>query len=78
MTDSPRKTKSDVGILRQDFKAVFTTVVHDMGFHVGSEGKESACHAGDLGFIPGLGRSPGEGDSYPLHYSGLENAMNCL
>ena len=42
----------------------------------GSDGKESACNAGDLGLIPGLGRSPGEGKSYPLQYSGLENSMN--
>ena len=37
-----------------------------MGFHGGSTGKESACNAGDLGLIPGLGRSPGEGKGYPL------------
>ena len=37
-----------------------------------SVGKESACNAGDLGLIPGLGRSPGEGKGYPLQYSGLE------
>ena len=43
----------------------------------GSAGKESACNAGDLGLIPGLGRSPGEGNSYPLQYSGLENFMDC-
>ena len=42
----------------------------------GSVGKESACNAGDLGLIPGLGRSPGEGNSYPLQYSGLENSMD--
>ena len=36
-----------------------------------SDGKESACNAGDLGSIPGVGRSPGEGNSYPLQYSGL-------
>ena len=36
---------------------------------VGSAGKESACNAGDPGLIPGLGRSPGEGIGYPLHYS---------
>ena len=41
----------------------------------GSAGKESACHVGDLGLIPGLGRSPGEGKGYPLQYSGLENPM---
>ena len=40
--------------------------------------KESACNAGDLGLIPGLGRSPGEGTGYPVHYSGLENSMNCI
>ena len=44
-------------------------------FPGGSEGKESACNVGDLGLIPGLGRSPGEGKSYPLQYSGLENSM---
>ena len=38
----------------------------------GSAGKEYACNAGDLGSIPGLGRSPGEGKGYPLQYSGLE------
>ena len=42
----------------------------------GSEGKESACNAGDLGLIPGLGRSPGEGNGYPLQYSCLENSLN--
>ena len=42
----------------------------------GSAGKESACNAGDLGSIPGLGRSLGEGTGYPLQYSGLENSMD--
>ena len=45
---------------------------------MGSAGKESACKVGDLGLIPGLGRSPGEGNSYPLQYSGLENSMDCI
>ena len=40
-------------------------------------GKESACNAGDLGSIPGLERSPGEGKGYPLQYSGLENSVDC-
>ena len=44
--------------------------------HCGSAGKESACNAWDLGSIPGLGRSPGEGKGYPLQYSGLENSMD--
>ena len=44
----------------------------------GSAGKESACNAGDPGSIPGLGRSFGEGNSYSLQYSGLENSMDCV
>ena len=44
-------------------------------FPGGSAGAESTCSAGDLGLITGLGRSPGEGNSYPLQYSGLENSM---
>ena len=48
-----------------------------LGFPCGSAGKESACSAADLGSIPGLGRSPGEGKGYPLRYSGLKNFMNC-
>ena len=48
-----------------------------LGFPSGSAGKESACNAGDLGLIPGLGRSPGEGKGYPFQYSGLENPMDC-
>ena len=43
-----------------------------------SVGKESACNAGDLGLIPELRRSPGEGKGYPLQYSGLENPMDCM
>ena len=49
-----------------------------MGFPCGSAGKESACSAGDLSSVPGLGRSPGEGKGYPLQYSGLENSMDCV
>ena len=47
-----------------------------LSFPGGSDSKESACHAGDLGLIPGLGRSPGEGNSTPLQYSRLENSMD--
>ena len=46
------------------------------GFPGGSEVKASACNAGDLGSIPGLGRSPGEGNGNPLQYSCLENPMD--
>ena len=49
-----------------------------MGFLYDSAGKESACNEGDLGSIPGLGGSPGEGKGYPLQYSGLENSMDCI
>ena len=48
------------------------------GFPCGSAGKESTCSEGDLGSIPGLGTSPGEGKGYPLQYSGLENSMDCI
>ena len=43
-----------------------------------SASKESACNVGDLGSIPGLRRSPGEGKGYPLQYSGLENSIDCI
>ena len=47
-----------------------------LGFPGGSGGKESACNAGDLGSIPGMGRSPGGGHGSPLQYSCLENPMD--
>ena len=49
-----------------------------VGFPCGSAGKESACNGEDPSSIPGLGRSPWEGKSYPLKYSGLENSMDCI
>ena len=55
------------------------TICHNpyniLGFPVDSDSKESVCNAGDLGLTPGLGRSPEEGNGYPLQYSGLENSM---
>ena len=48
------------------------------GFPGGTDGKESACNVADQGLIPGLGKSPGEGNGYPLQYSGLENFMDCI
>ena len=48
----------------------------DKGSPYSSVGKESVCNAGDLGLIPGSGRSPGEGNGNPLQYSCLENPMN--
>ena len=44
----------------------------------GKDGKESACNAGDLDLIPGLGRFPGERKGYPVPYSGLENFVDCI
>ena len=49
-----------------------------LGFFCGSAGKESACSEGDLGSIPRLGRSPGEGKGSPLQFSGLENSKDCI
>ena len=49
-----------------------------LGFPYGSAGKESTCNVGDLGSIPGLGRSVGEGKGYPPQYSGLKNSMDCI
>ena len=46
------------------------------GFHHSSVSKESACNAGDLGSIPGSGKSPGEGNGNPLQYSCLENPID--
>ena len=48
-----------------------------MGLTDSSVGKESACNAGDLGLIPRLRRTPGEGKGHPLQYSGLENSTDC-
>ena len=50
----------------------------NVGLPGGSAGKESACNVVDLGSIPGLGRSPGEGKGYPLQYSGVENSVDCI
>ena len=49
-----------------------------LGFPGGSDSKESACNAGNLGLTPGLGRSPGKGKDYPFQYSGLENSMQSM
>ena len=56
----------------------FASPISSAGFPGGSAGKESACNVGDLGSIPGLGRSPGEGKGYPFQYSGLENSLDCI
>ena len=53
-------------------------VFPSLGFPDSSVGKESTSNVGDLDLIPGLGRSPGEGNGYPIQYSGLENSMDCI
>ena len=60
------------------FKPAFSLSSFTFGFRGSSAGKESSCKVGDLGSIPGLGKSPGEGKGYPLQYSGLENSMDCI
>ena len=57
---------------------VFHPVTFNLGFPCDSAGKESTYNAGDLGLVPGLGRSPGEGKGHTLQYSGLENPMDCI
>ena len=78
----------DVGEGKQGTLAWFGAMLHVaqvegvlgklLGFLCGSADKESACNVGDLGLIPVLGRSPGEGKGYPLQDSGLENFMDCI
>ena len=55
---------------------LFSWFTYDLGFPGGSDGKESACIVGDPGSVLGLGRSPGEGNGYPLQYSCLESPMD--
>ena len=62
-------------LLKVDIVLVFQFFPWLMGFPCGLASKEPTCNAGDLGSIPGFGRSPGEEKGYPLQYSGLENAM---
>ena len=60
----------------EDIFIVFLKICYWLGFPCGSVGNKSTCNVGDLGSIPRLGRSPGEGKGYPLQYSGLENSVN--
>ena len=53
---------------------MYSTVI--MGFFNGSDSKECDCNVGDLGSVPGSGRSPGQGNGYPLQHSCLENSMD--
>ena len=60
------------------YVCVYVCVCIYIGFPCGSVGEETACNAGDLAWIPGLRRSPREGNGNPLQYSGLENSMDCI
>ena len=57
---------------------LLNTSVTGFGLPLWVAGKESACNVGDLGLIPGLERSPGEGKGYPLQYFGLENSVDWI
>ena len=76
----PAMQKTPVQFLGQEDQVEKGLAAHSsiLGLPCGSAGEESSCNAGDLCLIPGLGRSPGEGNSYPLQYSGLENPMVCI
>ena len=56
----------------------YSCVIPCLGFPGSSAGKESTCNTGDPGSIPGLERSPGEGNGNRLQYSGPENSMDCI
>ena len=66
------------GIYAQNYIHSMVQAMKIKGFPDSSAGKESTRNAGDLGSIPGLGRSPGDGKGCPLQYSGLENSMHCM
>ena len=63
-------------MIKQEQAIIGTPVF--LGFPGGSAGKESTCNEGDLGLIPGLRRSHGERNGFPLQYPGLENSMDCI
>lgn len=73
-----KQTTMDFQVSETILSDTDVTICHNpcniLGFPVDSDSKESACNAGDLGLTPGLGRSPEEGNGYPLQYSGLENS----
>ena len=80
MKNPPAMQRTPVQFLGQEDPLEKAQATHSstLGLPLCSAGKESACNVGDLGSIPGLGRSPGEGKGYPLQYSGLENSMDYI
>ena len=82
LIQNKRLKKSNPTKTKQKYQSTFFTCYFTgssirMGFPDSSVGKESVCNAGDPSWIPGLGRSAGEGEGYPLQYSGLENSTDC-
>ena len=75
-TDFCQQTILHIPVMVPRKPKIGNTLFSQLGFLDGSDGKESACNAGDLGSIPGLGRSPGEGNDYLLQCSCLENPMD--
>ena len=69
---------SKLSVLMNELKYFFEENAFVLSFPAVSACKESAYNVGDLGSIPGLGRSPGEENGYPLQYSDLENPMDCI
>ena len=65
-------------IFRDNINCLIFFLGFNLGFPGGSDSKEFTCNAGDLGSIPGLGRSPGERKDYPLQCSVPENSMDCI
>ena len=64
--------------LKEKISKIVKIHIIGLGFPCGSAGKKSSVNVRDLGLIPGLGRSPGEGKGYPLQYSVLENSMDSI
>ena len=78
MKKERRQKVEETGVVHKYCLILFTTFAMQIIYtlHDGSDGKASVCNAGDLGLIPGSGRSPGKGNGYPLHYSCLENLVD--
>ena len=74
--DNSYTSKTNVKYVAMKCIKIMESLTSIMGFPGGSEGKVSACNAGDLGSIPGSGRSPGEGNGNPLQYPCLEDPMD--
>ena len=77
----PQKDSLNNGGFQARLNLIFWQILrgkHSMGFPCGSADKEFTWNMGDVGPVPGLGRSPGEGNGQPLQYSSLENFMDCI